>query len=53
VPHVSIERELGNHQHASFSLAHGAVHLAGGILENSQAGDFAGQVVRVGFGVVL
>jgi len=42
---------LRDHQHGPAAVADRAVHLVFLIVEDAQAGHFAGQIVDVGFGV--
>jgi len=51
--YVAEQRKLRYQQHCATSLADRQIHLSFRIVENAQAGDLVGQVVGIGFGVIL
>ncbi len=51
--HISVQRELRDHQHAAFGFTQGQVHFSAGVLENSQACNFVREIVGVGFCILF
>src|SRR5277367_1485835 len=51
--HIAIKSELRNDQHRSHNLGDRQIHLAAGILKNTQANDLLGKIIRVRARVTL
>ena len=49
--HITVKRELRDQQHAAVYFCYREVHLAGGILKNTQSRDLVGKIVSGGFRV--